>query len=206
MRIPRPSPSMAVSLLALVVAMGSGAYAVSLPPNSIGPSEIRANAVGDPEIRRNAISSDEIRNGGVESQDLELPGVGGLFEFPNFGLPTSPAPVHATQEGPPITLDERTFTTPATVRDVVMIATIQATAAENDPTDEAEISLVVQATDDGGGLCSYSQTIEAGQTEVIPYLCRFSSPAVGETVRLTARVIGKRDADVLGGFVLLTHP
>jgi hypothetical protein len=49
----RPSPSLVISILALVVALGGSAYAaINLPKNSVGAKQIKRNAVTRAKIKR----------------------------------------------------------------------------------------------------------------------------------------------------------
>jgi hypothetical protein len=65
-RIRRPSPSMAIALIALVVAMaGTGYAAVNLPKGSVGAKQLKKNAVTKAKIRRNAVTKTKIRRNAV---------------------------------------------------------------------------------------------------------------------------------------------
>lgn len=67
----RPSPSMAVAVTALVVAMGGTSYAVtSLPKNSVGSTQIRSKAVKNAELASNAVTSAKVRNGALRAVDF----------------------------------------------------------------------------------------------------------------------------------------
>ena len=61
-RIPlgRPSPAMAVSLIALFFALGGGAYALTLPTNSVGSAQLRPNAVVNSRIFPGAVSNSKM--------------------------------------------------------------------------------------------------------------------------------------------------
>jgi hypothetical protein len=62
---------------AMFVALGGGAYAVSVPRNSVGPAQIRTNAVGASEVRTNAVGPREIKRGAVGQSELATGAVGG---------------------------------------------------------------------------------------------------------------------------------
>ena len=47
-----------MSTLAVFVALGGTSYAVTLPRNSVGPSQLKSDSVGRSEIRRGAVRSD----------------------------------------------------------------------------------------------------------------------------------------------------
>jgi hypothetical protein len=77
----RPSPSMVVACVALVVALGGTGYAATqLPEKSVGQKQLRNGAVGNLQIRdhaitggklhKDAVTSDAIKNGGVKAADL----------------------------------------------------------------------------------------------------------------------------------------
>lgn len=66
----RPSPATAIAVLALFVALASGAYAVSTaPPNSVTSKSIRANAVRSGDVKDNAIKGADLD----EASLLEVP-------------------------------------------------------------------------------------------------------------------------------------
>lgn len=65
-----PTPSMAVALLALIVALSGSAYAV----NKIGTKQIKSNAVTTAKIKGGAVTGAKIRNGSVSAAKL-APGV-----------------------------------------------------------------------------------------------------------------------------------
>jgi hypothetical protein len=78
----RPSPSMVVAGLALLVALGgtSVAAVTAVPKNSVGTSQLKANAVTNPKLANSAVSNaklgndavtgNKIKNGQVVSADL----------------------------------------------------------------------------------------------------------------------------------------
>lgn len=71
------TPSMAVSLTAMVVALGGTSYAaVQLSSNSVGQREIKTNGVGASEIRSNAVRSAEINANAVGTSEIRSSGVG----------------------------------------------------------------------------------------------------------------------------------
>ena len=57
----RPSPSMAVAMLALFITLGGTGYAAT---------HLSRNSVKSPQIAPNAVGSSEIRNGSVGRRDL----------------------------------------------------------------------------------------------------------------------------------------
>jgi hypothetical protein len=65
MRIPlrKPSPSMAVSLTALVVAMGGTSYAAVT---------LKANSVGNIQLKSNAVTGAKVKNGSLSATDFGI--------------------------------------------------------------------------------------------------------------------------------------
>jgi hypothetical protein len=59
-----------VSLLALFVALSGGAYALTIPKNSIGAKQLKRNSVQGSEIKRGAVGASEVRNGSLLSEDF----------------------------------------------------------------------------------------------------------------------------------------
>jgi hypothetical protein len=72
MRIPRPSPALGVSLLALFVALGGTSYAaVSLvPANSVGTRQIQDDSVTRSKIAHESITSTLVKNGSLYAVDF----------------------------------------------------------------------------------------------------------------------------------------
>ena len=61
-----PSPSMAVALAALFVAMGGTSYAAfSLPKNSVGSKQLKKNAVTTSKIKKGAVTASKINTAGL---------------------------------------------------------------------------------------------------------------------------------------------
>ncbi len=60
-----------VASLALFIALGGSAYAVTaLPRNSVGPAQLRTNSVGASEIRSRAVRSSEIADRSIQLRDI----------------------------------------------------------------------------------------------------------------------------------------
>lgn len=68
-RFGRPSPALAISLIALFVAMGGTSY--GLARNSIDSREIKNNDVRSSDIRNNDVRSKDVRNGSLLSKDFK---------------------------------------------------------------------------------------------------------------------------------------
>lgn len=59
-----------MSTIAVFIALGGTSYALTLPRNSVGPSQIRSKAVGPSELRASAVRSKHINDRSVALQDL----------------------------------------------------------------------------------------------------------------------------------------
>lgn len=76
-RIHRPSPALAISLVALFVSLGGAAYAVSVPKNSVGPAQLKTNAVVSTKLATNSVTDRAIRPGAVTGSDIATGAVSG---------------------------------------------------------------------------------------------------------------------------------
>src|SRR3954468_1008205 len=63
----RPSPSMAIALLALFVSLGGSSYAVS----KIGTGQIANNSVRSEDLRNNSVQSKDVRNRSLLAKDFK---------------------------------------------------------------------------------------------------------------------------------------
>jgi hypothetical protein len=61
-----PSPALVIALLALFVALGSGAYAVT----KIGTKQLKNGAVTKPKLRNKAVGTNKLANGAVSTLKL----------------------------------------------------------------------------------------------------------------------------------------
>jgi hypothetical protein len=66
--------SQAVGYLALFVALCGTAYAVSLPPNSVGTKELKNGSVTAKKIAKDAVTSSRVKDGTLQAKDF-APGV-----------------------------------------------------------------------------------------------------------------------------------
>jgi hypothetical protein len=66
----KPSPSMIVAVIALVVALAGGAYALSLPKNSVKAKQIAKNAVRSKELKNERAKGVDIRDGTLLRGDI----------------------------------------------------------------------------------------------------------------------------------------
>jgi hypothetical protein len=71
-----PSPSLVVSIVALVVALGGTSYAaLSLGKNTVGTAQLKNNAVTTSKIRNGAVTGSKITNHSVAALQLNLSGL-----------------------------------------------------------------------------------------------------------------------------------
>lgn len=64
----RPSPSMAVAFLALLVALGGTSYAVAqLPANSVGAKQLKKNAVTAAKVKDRSLLAQDFKSGQLPS-------------------------------------------------------------------------------------------------------------------------------------------
>jgi hypothetical protein len=59
-----------VSVTALFVALSGGAYALSIPRNSVGAKQLKKNAVTASKIKKNAVTSSKVRNRSLTGTDV----------------------------------------------------------------------------------------------------------------------------------------
>jgi hypothetical protein len=85
-----------ISSVALFVALGGGAYAVSVPRNSIGPNELRPGAVTAAKVRNHSLTVSDFRRGqlpvlgGARASDADPPSrPGTVIKSVTLGLKTS---------------------------------------------------------------------------------------------------------------------
>jgi len=75
-RLRLPSPALAVSLLALFVALGGTGYAaMRLPRNSVGTIQLQNNSVIAPKIRNGTIVGSKLHNGAVTAGKINPKGL-----------------------------------------------------------------------------------------------------------------------------------
>jgi hypothetical protein len=59
-----------VSLVALFIALSGGAYALTLPRNSVGTKQLKKNAVASSKIRKGAVSSSKVKDHSLLAKDF----------------------------------------------------------------------------------------------------------------------------------------
>lgn len=67
-RVSLPSPSMAVSLTALTVALGGTSYAAT----KIGSAEVRNNSLTGQDVKNESLTSADVRNRSLQAKDFKL--------------------------------------------------------------------------------------------------------------------------------------
>jgi hypothetical protein len=73
------TPSMAVSMVALVAALGGTSYAVVSPgPRSVGSKALKPKAVAGAHIKANAINSSKVKDGSLTGNDINEASLGSV--------------------------------------------------------------------------------------------------------------------------------
>lgn len=73
----KPSPAMAVALIALVVALSGSAYAaLRVPQNSVGSRQLKANAVTNGKIANGAVTGGKVAPESLTGADINLGALG----------------------------------------------------------------------------------------------------------------------------------
>ena len=71
-KLHRPSPALAIAVLALFVALGGTGYAaLNLPRNSVGSKQLRKSAVRNVDIASNAVTGAKVRRRSLDSTDFK---------------------------------------------------------------------------------------------------------------------------------------
>lgn len=106
----RPSPSMVVAVIALIVALGGTSYAATkLSRNSVGTKQIKNNAVTAKKIKKNAVSAKQIKKNSVNSSKVKARSlVAGDFKKNSLpkgprGATGPPGPIEGTPAGGDLT-------------------------------------------------------------------------------------------------------
>jgi hypothetical protein len=86
----RITPSLVISIIALVVALGGASYAaVQIPKNSVGTKQLMRNSVSKAKLKKNSVNSAKVRNGSLLRSDFkagQLPGMAYYRERPTVPL------------------------------------------------------------------------------------------------------------------------
>jgi hypothetical protein len=78
----------AISLVSLFVALGGGAYALTIPRNSVGSAELKRGAVTTSKIRKGAVTSSRVRDRSLLRRDFKA----GQLPAGKQGLPGPQGP------------------------------------------------------------------------------------------------------------------
>jgi hypothetical protein len=99
-----------MSSIAVFVALGGGAYALSVPRNSVGTRQIKRSAVTSAKIRRSAVTGAKIKLGAVTSAQVRDRSLRASDLAPGVIPSSTPAPAplalggaHAADTDPPAT-------------------------------------------------------------------------------------------------------
>jgi hypothetical protein len=104
----RPSPAMAVAMLALFVALGGGAYAATaLPARSVGNDQLRNRSVSNDKLRKHAVTSSKLAlnsvaagrvvNDSLTGADINEKKLGPVDDADKLGGQPASAYQHATR-------------------------------------------------------------------------------------------------------------
>jgi hypothetical protein len=98
----RPSPSMTVALLALIIAMGGTGYAaIKLPANSVGTKQLKKKSVTASKLAANAVTGGKVKDGSLVAKDFaadQLP-AGPQGPKGDPGAQGPPGPIEGTAAG-----------------------------------------------------------------------------------------------------------
>jgi hypothetical protein len=76
----RPSPALIISIIALIAALTSSAYAAGLGKNSVGPRQLKSKSVTTGKIANNAVTGAKVAKETLTGADIKI---GGLPSVPN---------------------------------------------------------------------------------------------------------------------------
>jgi hypothetical protein len=60
-----------MSLTALFFALGGGAYAMTIPKNSVGALQLKSSAVTGPKVKKDAVTAAKVKDGSLLAQDFK---------------------------------------------------------------------------------------------------------------------------------------
>jgi hypothetical protein len=185
-----------MATVAVFLAMGGAAYAITVPDNSVGSKQLKARAVTSHKIKRNAVSSPKIKDRSLMAHDFKR---GQLPAFTGAQAnDTDPAPTYTT------TVKTATITTSrsgriwvvAALRDLFLTcsdgpcSTVWGLYVDGKPVADAGIQLETVAGESDGHafytLFGTSPSVRAGRHTVT--LGRMDSPHINDTGQLGAQL------------------
>ena len=76
-RLHRPSPSMVVAFVALLISLGGTSYAVTkLDPRSVGSRELKKGAVARAHLKKNAVNGSKVKANALKGADIDEASLG----------------------------------------------------------------------------------------------------------------------------------
>jgi collagen triple helix repeat protein len=190
MKIARPSPSTAIALLALFVALGGTSYATSrdwMPSNSVGTAQIRDDSVTRAKIAHHSITSILIKPGSLVASDFAAGQLAsGLQGSPGPAGPTGASgpkgdtgPQGSTgatgpkgDKGDPGAIARITVRTGEVTVPVGAVGYVTANCHPNERASGGGTSWSLASGENGEGLTTISLTPSAGSSGVTAYVGR----------------------------------
>jgi hypothetical protein len=145
----RPSPSMVVAFIALLVAMaGTGYAATALPQNSVGSKQLKKNAVVTAKIKKGAVNGSKVKNGSLTGSDIKNGSLTGS-DIKLSSLGTVPSATNATNASIAANATNATHAASAAAIDRAIVRTAAGTTSG--PTAAATASCDAGYRPVGGG-------------------------------------------------------
>jgi hypothetical protein len=96
-RIPRPSPALVISCVALAIALSGASYAaIIIPRNSVGPLQLKANAVNTSKVLNGSLLRADFKAGQIPAGPAGPAGAAGPAGPAGAAGPAGPAGAAAT--------------------------------------------------------------------------------------------------------------
>jgi len=176
-----PSPALAVSCLALVIALGGTGYAVTqLPKNSVGPMQIKNNAVTGAKVKAGSLDATDFKTGALLASSAGPQGTAG---------PSGAAGARGPSNGYFTTTSGAATTIIASTSPWTTVGTISLPPGKYIATATTNVSSTVYGLDNQGT----GQSVEVD--------CYF--PVEIDTARETARVYRQGTAALLNGLTVV---
>jgi hypothetical protein len=201
----RISPSLVISVIALIVALGGVSYAaIKIPKNSVGSKQLKKNAVGTKQLKKNAVNSkrlkknsvnsSKVRDGSLSATDLQpgvLPGETWRADretVPLFNVTSDFQPVVTSETLPAgsYVLSARANVLGEAVVNSTLICSLETDAAQNFTVGKSEVfplSMSSTAVLDAPGQVSLSCSKSAGNPQIAQaHLIATKVPKVNESI------------------------